>query len=152
MEFGQLYRSAAVLDAGNELPQALRPDEWAGQPGTRAPHLWVESNGKRHSILDLFQPDWVLLTGDPSWRALAIEVGRRQNLSVVCVVEGEDFVVSDPVILGATFGLNTEGASLIRPDGFIAWRAVDMPAYPADALSRALEAVACITPNQELSR
>ncbi len=42
MELGQLYRSEAVLGVSEELPEAARPDEWNGQPGTRAPHLWVE--------------------------------------------------------------------------------------------------------------
>jgi putative polyketide hydroxylase len=41
VEFGQLYRSSAVLGAGAELLPAQRPDQWAGQPGTRALHMWM---------------------------------------------------------------------------------------------------------------
>lgn len=41
MELGQLYRSTAVLGADADLPRAQRPDQWTGQPGTRAPHLRV---------------------------------------------------------------------------------------------------------------
>ena len=66
MEFGQLYRSTAVIGAGAELPPAARPDEWAGQPGTRAPHLWVEKGGARVSTLDLFERGWVLLADERS--------------------------------------------------------------------------------------
>ncbi|MGH3494537.1 MAG: FAD-dependent monooxygenase, partial [Sciscionella sp.] len=66
MELGQLYRSAAVLGAGDDLPRAQRPDQWAGQPGTRAPHLWVTSNGQRLSTLDLFGEDCVLLANGPT--------------------------------------------------------------------------------------
>ena len=29
LEFGELYRSGAVLGASDELPAAARPDEWA---------------------------------------------------------------------------------------------------------------------------
>src|SRR5260370_18844505 len=35
MEFGQLYRSAAVDGASEALPPARKPDEWQGQPGKR---------------------------------------------------------------------------------------------------------------------
>ncbi len=49
MEFGQLYRSTAVLGADADLPPALRPDEWAGQPGTRAPHRWLFRGEERLS-------------------------------------------------------------------------------------------------------
>lgn len=47
MEFGQLYRSEGVIvnEASEELPPALRPDQWAGQPGTRAPHLRASIHG-----------------------------------------------------------------------------------------------------------
>ncbi len=53
MEFGQIYRSAAVIGADDTLPPALRPDQWAGQPGARAPHLWVTRGGERVSTIDL---------------------------------------------------------------------------------------------------
>jgi putative polyketide hydroxylase len=46
MELGQLYRSSAILGAGAELPPAQRPDQWAGQPGTRAAHVWVTKKGE----------------------------------------------------------------------------------------------------------
>lgn len=42
MEYGQLYRSAGIVGAGDELPAAAPPNVWKGQPGTRAPHVWAE--------------------------------------------------------------------------------------------------------------
>ena len=62
IELGQLYRSSAVLGAGPDLPRAKRPDEWAGQPGTRAPHVWIDVGSERRSSLDLFQRGWVVLS------------------------------------------------------------------------------------------
>jgi putative polyketide hydroxylase len=52
MELGQLYRSSAVIGAGEDLPPALPPDQWVGQPGTRAPHVWYprRASGFRRSI------------------------------------------------------------------------------------------------------
>src|SRR3984957_2129165 len=49
MELGQLYRSSAVLGASDALPPAQRPDQWAGQPGTRAPHLTLRGADGRAS-------------------------------------------------------------------------------------------------------
>src|ERR1700722_5091087 len=56
MELGQLYRSSAVLGASEALPPAQRPDEWAGQPGTRAPHLALRgADGRASAAADLVQ-------------------------------------------------------------------------------------------------
>ena len=55
MEFGELYKSAAILGVAEDLPPALRPDQWEGQPGTRAPHLWVSKGGEQPSTLDYLQ-------------------------------------------------------------------------------------------------
>ena len=52
MELGELYRSGAVLGASDGLPPAALPETWAGQPGTRAPHLWIEREGERISTLE----------------------------------------------------------------------------------------------------
>ena len=68
MELGQLYRSSAVLGVSDQLPPAQRPDQWAGQPGTRAPHLALRTaDGQTASTLDLFQRRWVLLSQNDAW-------------------------------------------------------------------------------------
>ncbi|HXJ23243.1 MAG TPA: FAD-dependent monooxygenase [Polyangia bacterium] len=135
MELGQLYRSAAVLDASDQLPPAARPDQWAGQPGTRAPHLWVERSGQRVSTLDLFQRAWVLLADGDAWRAAA---GPVEVLQL-----GVDFV-TDPAAFLRAFGLQPGGASLIRPDGYIAWRAVEPAGDPVRELGAALARTASL--------
>lgn len=122
VEFGHLYRSAAVLGAGPDLPVAARPDEWAGQPGTRAPHVWL---APEVSTLDLFQRGWVLVTDDPAWGGLV------EGVDCQVIVERADEVRT-------AFGLKPGGASLVRPDGYIAWRTVDPPADRAAALAQAL--------------
>jgi hypothetical protein len=50
----------------------------------------------------------------------------------------------DPVDTGAflvAFGINPAGASLIRPDGYIAWRSAGFPSDPTRELADALRAV-----------
>lgn len=135
MEFGQLYRSAAVLGAGDDLPPAARPEEWAGQPGARAPHAWVERGGERLSTLDLFQRGWVLLAEDERWLPAA------KHLGLEAVRIGADVLPSEPESFRKAFGLEKGGASLIRPDGYVGWRSVDLPEDPRGALTDALAAL-----------
>lgn len=153
MEFGQLYRSAAVIGAGPHLPDARRPDEWCGQPGTRAPHLWLELDGERSSTLDLFGAGWVVLTDDPSWKLEAAEAGARLGIEVTCVVVGSAVGSDRGAAVGSdayvealdtfrdAFGLRMGGAALIRPDGYVAWRAVER-ALPTEGLLEALRRAA----------
>lgn len=142
LEFGQLYRSDAVLGAGPELPAAQRPDQWAGQPGTRAPHLWLTRDGEQLSTLDLFQPGWVLLADDAAWAPAAAQAAAQLGLDLTCVRLGVDVESGEPGALPVAFGLGRGGASLVRPDGYIAWRAIELPADPAAALLAALGHVA----------
>jgi putative polyketide hydroxylase len=138
MELGQLYRSAAVIGAGAELPPAANPEVWAGQPGTRAPHLWVEKGGQRLSTLDLFERGWVLLATDDRWSAAAAIAVEKLGLDLTVLRLGTDLQSSDLESFRQAFGLSSAGASLIRPDGHIGWRSVALADDPARALTEAL--------------
>lgn len=233
MELGQLYRSKAVLGAGDELPPALRPEQWAGQPGTRAPHLWVSQGGKQLSTLDLLQRDWVLLSESESWCAAAERASKDLGIGLECLHIGGDESSSgislSPPLIGtnqltldtpieqivaipegravldanlpmvtthekystfksmslhqlqpvsggrltdaalaktetllaavqcqatptdsavfqnafrAAFGVGPSGASLVRPDGYVAWRSLELPANPVAAITAAFTQVA----------
>jgi putative polyketide hydroxylase len=152
MEFGQLYRSAAVLGAGEELPPARRPDEWAGQPGTRAPHVWGTSGAARVSTLDLFQRSWVLLAEDDCWREAARQASETLGVTLEFVRVGVDFVPATPDAFREAFGVRETGASLVRPDGYIAWRSDTLPSEPLDALVEALEQVSCAARTYSIPR
>jgi putative polyketide hydroxylase len=147
MEFGQLYRSAAVIGAGSELPAAARPDEWAGQPGTRAQHLWIERAGERVSTLDLFERTWVLLTEDPRWVAAALKTRETLGVPLESVHVGVDIELPEQPAFRAAFGIGAGGASLIRPDGVVAWRSVEMTGDPAAVLAEALAKVSARQPS-----
>jgi 2-polyprenyl-6-methoxyphenol hydroxylase-like FAD-dependent oxidoreductase len=138
MEFGQLYRSNAVLGAGDALLPAMRPDQWAGQPGTRAPHLWITRKSNRVSTLDLFQRGWVLLAEDDHWSTAAARTGEKLGIELECLRIGLDIRFSGQEAYRTAFGVGTGGASLIRPDGYVAWRSMDLPADPLHALTDAL--------------
>lgn len=116
MEFGQLVRSSQVIGVASDLPAAASPGEWGGQPGTRAPHVWVMKGNERISTLDLFGRDFVLLTANGAWRELV------KALSLNMVQAGSDILFPPEASFGSVFGIGAEGATLVRPDGIVAWR------------------------------
>lgn len=142
MELGQLYRSAAVLGAGEDLPRAQRPDQWAGQPGTRASHLRVRVGEAERSVLDLFQRGWVLLSEDPRWAAAAGHAAGELGIDLTFVHVGTKAEPLESQGFRTAYGVGADGAALIRPDGYIAWRTVGTPADAAGALTSAFDSVA----------
>jgi 2-polyprenyl-6-methoxyphenol hydroxylase-like FAD-dependent oxidoreductase len=143
LEFGQLYRSSAVLGAGPELAPARRPEQWRGQPGTRAPHFRLAGEPRRSS-LDLLQKSWVLLADDDAWESAAVEAEATLGIAMPCLRFGRELTSETNAELTHVYGLEPGGATLIRPDGYVAWRAPELPAHPAQALTDALRQVASI--------
>lgn len=134
LEFGQLLRSPAVMGAGPDLPAAATPVDWAGQPGTRAPHAWIRRSGARLSTLDLFGHGYVLLAADDGWCAAA------QGMPLTVLRVGRDIVFEEADAFDAWFGVGAQGASLVRPDGIVGWRARSRA--DASGLRRAFGAIA----------
>jgi putative polyketide hydroxylase len=116
------------------------PRTTRGMPGSRAPHVWLTRSQERVSPHDLVG-NFVLFTGpgrDADWRSAAAVVARELGdvpLDVFCV--GRDLGDPDGQFC-QTYGLSDSGASLVRPDGFVAWRAERIPADPRAALHEAL--------------
>ena len=116
-------------------PAHENPRESKGRPGTRAPHVRLERNGERISTLDLFGGNFVLLAG-PEGRAWRNSAGAGVDVFVV----GEGGIVDAENALPAACGITASGAILVRPDGFVAYRAESAVANPAQAVSDALAA------------
>jgi putative polyketide hydroxylase len=131
MELGQLYRSAAPPD----LPPARRPDEWTGQPGTRAPHVWLGTNER--SILDEFGRNWVLVSEDHAWELATARASAELGIPVAFL-----HIIAETTQFRTAYGFGPGGAALIRPDGYIAWRAYTPPASRAAALTAAVATAA----------
>lgn len=123
MEFGQLIRSSAVIGADEDLPAAASVKEWVGQPGTRAPHLWISKEGKLISIFDLLNKEYVLLTANQTW----IDVANALNIQKLEI--GEELKFENELTFEQSFGIGAGGATLIRPDGIIAWRNPNQLSY-----------------------
>jgi putative polyketide hydroxylase len=141
IELGQLLRSTAVIGSDDQMPPAMRPDQWKGQPGTRAPHIWANEDQDKKSTLDFLQKEWVLFTEDERWVHVAEQVSKILGINVKSVVVGHDLQVSDIEGFRTAYGIGAHGVSLIRPDGYVAWRSVDMTEDPAHTLTQALGSV-----------
>jgi 2-polyprenyl-6-methoxyphenol hydroxylase-like FAD-dependent oxidoreductase len=131
IELGYLYDSPAGVHAD--------PRKTFGQPGSRAPHLWLIYNGRRVSTIDLMGHHLLLAGAEGSqWIDAAREAAQQCNglaLDAYCV--GRD--LADPGgHFPETYGISDGGASLIRPDGFVAWRSTAQVKDPAGALRKAL--------------
>jgi len=141
IELGYLYRSAAIVSEGDFDRGHEDPRESFGRPGSRAPHLWLEKAGKRLSTIDLFGRSFVVLAGPAgaAWDSAARQAaGEFKGLELESWVVGSGALSDPEAHFTAAYGLTASGAALIRPDGFVAWRAKELPRDPKAALIRAL--------------
>ncbi|MGW2425647.1 FAD-dependent oxidoreductase [Streptomyces sp. NPDC001709] len=134
--FGYRYRSCAVLDETGEAgwdEEAVPPQLLTGRPGTRAPHVAVPGTAEGSS-LDWYGREFVLVVadGNGSW-ATASRALHGRNL-VVRVLDEES---------AAVHGISPEGAVLVRPDGFVAWRCTGARPCPDRELADTLDRVGC---------
>ena len=113
------------------------PSDSKGRPGARAPHLWIQLRGQRISTLDLFRGSFVLLAGPDgsAWFDVAPKAAAR----VAGLQLDAHRIVDDGFT--AAYGISASGATLVRPDGFVAWRAPAASADPEADLTRTLSAI-----------
>ncbi|MFJ3278888.1 FAD-dependent oxidoreductase [Streptomyces halstedii] len=125
---GYRYVRGAVLGADPDLPVVPEGMDLRGEPGTRAPHLWVRRDGERLSTLDLYERSFVLLcdAAHTGWRAAAGRVAEKLGIRLDAYTLGAgpeaDLVTENGADWAAAHGTGTDGAVLVRPDAFVAWR------------------------------
>ncbi|GHO48382.1 FAD-binding monooxygenase [Ktedonospora formicarum] len=144
--YGYEYASKAVISDGTTargivwqlLSGKLGLD---GRPGTRAPHAWIEYEGKRISTLDLFGKGFVLLTGTDgnAWYQAAPLVAQRLGIDLCAYRINPAGDLRDPDDHWRNkAGISTQGALLVRPDGFVAWRSRQQHSHPRQELERTI--------------
>ena len=101
-------RPPCIAESDDDGSIHENPDEPSGRPGTRAPH--VAARRRLRSTLDLVGRGFVVLSPSDAWCRAA------EAASLVA------HRIEAPAFAEA-YGTGTEGAVLVRPDGFIAWRA-----------------------------
>ena len=156
IELGYIYRSPAIISE-DEIERASEdPRESKGRPGSRAPHLWIEKDRQRISTLDLFGLGFTLLTvpAGATWadaaRAAAADI---KGLTLDTYVVGGSAAgrggsldppsdVRDPSGQFPTaYGVGESGAVLVRPDGFVAWRAKAMTSDPSRTIATVIRSL-----------
>jgi putative polyketide hydroxylase len=126
---GYRYPHGAVVGTGPAASVVPENLDLTGEPGSRAPHMWVRHQGERISTLDLYERSLVLLSdaGDPSdWHGAAARVAGQTSIPVASYRMGSqpdaELVPEDGAVWSELHGTTPGGAVLVRPDGFVAWR------------------------------
>jgi hypothetical protein len=145
VEFGVVYQSQAVIADGTQPPEVA--DDYSdyipsATPGARAPHVWIGHPEARLSTLDLFGSTFTLLAGPEGdgWCAVAADVERKLDVPIArCRIGAPG--LGDLGGFTDAYGIGTDGAVLVRPDGHVAWRSLTGPTAGTalgDSLARML--------------
>ena len=142
--FGHVYPTGAFISEEGPPEQAFEdPRRPSGRAGTRAPHVTIEaadvqipihdytgaqapSHGEfaeaHLAIHDCWGKGFALLTGSDgrTWREAAASVSRDVGIDLRCIRVGRD--AESEAQFHVAYGVDADGAVLVRPDGFIAWR------------------------------
>ncbi len=149
VEFGYAYDSAAVLPDGSDPmpnPDDVRIYRPSTRPGSPLPHAWIDDEaGARRPIKDLVAPGrFLLIAGEEGvpWCEAARELA-AEGVPLDAVRIGHlDGDLFDPRCTWlARREIGPDGALLIRPDRFVAWRSMGAHDDPAGELAQALGAI-----------
>ncbi len=131
-DLGLRYGEGAFIPDGTTEPAEADPvNDYipSARPGGRAPHLWADNKG--HSLLEFFGKGFCLLIGKDgdAW---------RQAGGVALVQNGREFSAHD---FETIYGIQTTGAVLVRPDGYVGARFFEGPPSPPETLKQALDLI-----------
>jgi 2-polyprenyl-6-methoxyphenol hydroxylase-like FAD-dependent oxidoreductase len=154
--FGYRYPAGAfVADGGSKSTDLFEdPRAPSGRPGSRAPQLVVAHRGSQVSTIDLFGGHWVLVSG-PNGHRWSDLLRRNPATRLVAMAghgllpDGELDDVSNR--WSFAYGVDADGAVLIRPDGFIAWRRATAAGDVQGDFDQALESVLKPRPSQTIA-
>ncbi len=147
MIFGAHYTSAAVIPDGTAQPVAANPVADyipCARPGSRAPHVWLTRDGRRMSTHDLVDIRYTLFAGErgAAWRDAAREAAASLKVPLGALTIGPGADVSDPEEQWTSaYGIEDDGAVLVRPDGHVAWRHRASATEPRRELEAAFRAM-----------
>ncbi|MFD3478400.1 FAD-dependent oxidoreductase [Streptomyces sp. NPDC058695] len=145
---GYRYPRGAVLGVDPATPVVPEGMRLTGEPGSRAPHMWLHRADTRISSLDLYERSLVLLSsggGDGAWHTAGTAIAQRLAvpLDSYRIGGGPDAELNPvgDVDWAEAHGVTPGGAVLVRPDGFVAWRSEGPSADPGKELRDALMGV-----------
>ncbi|WP_433226650.1 FAD-dependent monooxygenase [Microtetraspora malaysiensis] len=119
------YDSPVIASPRSGLPSTSDPElNLDGHAGSRVPHLWVASpSGRRMSTVDLCESGFVLLSGPAGqvWQKAAAPWADLPLAAYRLAEDGD--LIDEERRWPAVAGIKPDGALLVRPDGYVAWRA-----------------------------
>ena len=131
--------SIAVRDSWRDRQLVYEPST---APGAHLPHAWLEHGGKSCSTLDIAGYDsFLLIVGHEgaAWKQAAERASKHFGVSLITAGIGFGLDYLDVTGRWQTLReISDGGCLLVRPDKFIAWRSMDMPADPQHALAEVL--------------
>jgi 2-polyprenyl-6-methoxyphenol hydroxylase-like FAD-dependent oxidoreductase len=138
VEIGYRYRSPAIALDESDDEMWENPREPSGRPGFRSPHVSAGDAGR--STLDLFGRSFVLVAGSSggAWCAAADAAAGAVGVPIDSYRVGAELDASGDI--EALHGIGSDGAALVRPDGFVAWRASEARDDAAETVTGALRA------------
>ncbi|MEU0180330.1 FAD-dependent monooxygenase [Streptomyces sp. NPDC006207] len=143
LDFGYTYDSAAVVPDGTLAPES--PDEIrlyvpSTRPGHPLPHAWVERSGERLALRSLIHGGhFALIAGENGqpWIDAAEKLARARGIALRSARVGLGKV--DLIDIRSAWqrnrAISVEGALLIRPDGYVAFRSTDAADDPLTVLT-----------------
>ena len=144
--FGYRFPKGAVLaephDDGELFEDPARP---TGRPGSHAPYVpLTRADGSTTSTTALFGHAFVLLTGadGAAWARGAATAADALGVAVQVhrVGPGTELLDADGAF-AAAYGIKDDGAALVRPDRFVAWRSAGAHPDPSAGIEHALRYV-----------
>ncbi|MFF5256060.1 FAD-dependent oxidoreductase [Streptomyces leeuwenhoekii] len=148
---GYRYPRGAVIGADPAIPVVPEGLDLTGAPGSRAPHMWLRHQGERVSTLDLYEKSFVLLSdaaAGSGWHEAAQRVAEEMSVPLTSYRVGTgpdaELTPEDGAEWSACHGTEPGGAVLVRPDGFVAWRAPAPVRDAAPELRRVLTEVLAV--------
>lgn len=148
---GYRYVRGAILGADPSASPVPEQFSVSADPGSRAPHMWVHRCGVRLSTLDLYERTCVLLTGPggAAWHEagghVAEDLGIPLDRYRVGTEPDHELAPEPGVDWADLHGTAPDGAVLVRPDGFVAWRAERSVSDPQAMLTEVLRQVLSLT-------
>ena len=150
VEYGFSYESAAILPDGSAPPEPIddvRLYEPSTRPGAPLPHAWIDDEqGARRPIKDLVAPGrFLLIAGEDghAWCEAARQLAADADLPLDALRIGHlDGDLYDPRCAWLRHRqIASDGAILVRPDRFIAWRQATASDDPRGALATAFSQI-----------